>query len=63
MACGRLEGLPGKKEKNMAAQFIFAKLHLNRLQDFWNNVLFSHNAQYHIHLTPTVKQGCGRAMI
>lgn len=32
MACGRLEGLPGKKEKNMAAQFIFAKLHLNRLQ-------------------------------
>lgn len=39
MACGRLEGLPGKKEKNMAAQFIFAKLDLNRLQDFWNNVL------------------------
>lgn len=45
MACGRLEGLPGGKKKNMAAQFIFAKLHLNRLQDFWNNVLLGNETK------------------
>ena len=41
----------------MAAQLRFAKLHLNKPQDFWNNVLwtdqtkvemFGHNAQQHV---------------
>jgi len=41
----------------MAAQLKFVKLHLNKPQDFWNNVLwtdqtkvemFGHNAQQHI---------------
>ena len=43
-------------KKNMAALLRFAKLHLNKPQDFWNNVLwtdetkegmFGHNSQQH----------------
>jgi len=41
----------------MAAQLMFAKVHLNKPQDFWNNVLrteqtkvemVDHNAQQHV---------------
>ena len=45
-------------EKNMAAQLRFVKLHLNKPQDFWNNVLwtkveiFGHNAQQHVWRKP-----------
>ena len=48
---------PLLSKKNMAAQLLFAKLHLNKPQDFWNNVLwtdqtkvemFGHNAQQHV---------------
>jgi len=59
MAC--LEGLPGESlyslKKNMAARLRFAKLHLNKPQDFWNNVIwsdetivemFGHDLQCHI---------------
>ena len=45
----------------MAAQLRFVKLHLNKPQDFWNNVLwtdqtkvemFGHNAQQHVWRKP-----------
>ena len=47
--------------KNMAAQLRFAKLHLNKAQDFWINVLwtdqtkvemFGPNAQQHVWRKP-----------
>jgi len=34
-----LEGLPG--ESLYSAQLRFAKIHLNKPQDFWNNVLWT----------------------
>ena len=46
-----------RSKKNMAAQLRFAKLHLNKPQDFWNNVLWTdqtkvemrdHNVQHHV---------------
>jgi len=43
MAC--LEGLPGESffsiKENVAARLMFAKLHLNKPQDFWNKVLWT----------------------
>jgi len=42
----------------MAAQLMFAKLHLNKPQDFWNNVLwtkvemFGHNTQQYVWTKP-----------
>ena len=57
---------PLLSKKNMAAQLRFAKLHLNKPQDFWNNVLwtddtevemFGHNPQQHVWRKPnTVHQ-------
>ena len=52
---------PLLSKKNMAAQLRFAKLHLNKPQNFWDNVLsihqtkvemFGHNAQQHIWRKP-----------
>ena len=52
---------PLLSKNNMAAQLRFVKLHLNKAQDFWNNVLwteqskvemFGHNAQQHVWRKP-----------
>lgn len=66
---------PPLSKKSMTAWFIFAKLHLNKTQDFWNNVVWTHetkvqmfdrSAQRHVwrkanraHLLPTVKNSGG----
>ena len=57
----------------MSAQLRFAKLHLNRAEDFWNNahaaaykqrVLLKPNTAFqHKHLIPTVQQGGRGVMI
>jgi len=43
MAC--LEGLPGESHFSLERTWQLGKLHLNKPQDFWNNVLWTNETK------------------